>query len=168
MTQTSKCKWATFTYVGKETSYITNVLRRTDLKVAFRTNHTIGNLLRQKNPTPDKFSLLEVYKLTYPDCNKAYVGQTGRRFPTRYNEHEAFHNNTHTSSFEQHLHEQAHSFGPIDNIMQVLHHHKKGAHLNTVERFYIHAEYVANNHLNGNHSIFSDIIFDTLLKTHRQ
>jgi hypothetical protein len=72
------------------------------------------------------------------------------------------------SSFAQHLHEQAHSFGLIDNMEQVLHHHKKGAHLNTVERFYIHAEYITNNHLNDNHSIFPSIIFDTLLKTHCQ
>jgi len=77
-----------------------------------------------------------------------------------------FHNNSHTSSFTQHLHEQAHSFGTIDNIMQELHHHKKGAHLNMIERFYIYAKYVANNHLNDNHSVSPNIIFDTLLKTH--
>jgi len=67
-----------------------------------------------------------------------------------------------------HLHEQAHSFGPIDSIMQVLHHHNKGAHLNMVERCYIHAEYVANNHLNDSRSLFPNIIFGTLLKTHCQ
>jgi hypothetical protein len=67
------------------------------------------------------------------------------------------------SCFVKHLHEQAH-FGPMDNIMQVLHHYKKGAHLNTTERFHIHAEYTSNNHLNENHSIFPNIIFDTLLK----
>jgi hypothetical protein len=66
------------------------------------------------------------------------------------------------------LHEQAHSFGPIDSIMQVLHRHNKGAHLNMVERFHIYAEYVANNHLNDKHSLFPNIIFDTLLKTHHQ
>jgi hypothetical protein len=100
-TQTSKCKWATFTYVGKETSYIINIFRQTKLKIAFRTNHTNGNLLRHKNPTSDRFSLLGVYKLTCPDCNKAYVGQTGRCFSIHYNEHKkAFHNNTHISSFK--------------------------------------------------------------------
>jgi hypothetical protein len=168
ITQTSKCKWATFTYVDKEMSYITNVFRRIDLKIAFQTNHTTGNLLRHK-PTPDEVSLSGVYKLTCPDCNKAYVRWTGRHFSICYNKHKkAFHYVTHTSSFAQHLHEQAHSFGPIDNIMQVLHHHKKGAHLNTIERFYIHANYVASNNLNDYHSLFPNIIFDTLLKTHRQ
>ena len=145
MTQTPQCKWVTFTYMGTETSYITNVFRQTDLKIAFRTNHTIGNLLRHKNPTPDKFSLSGVYKLTCPDCNKAYIRQTRRRLSICYDEHKkAFHNNSHTSSFVQHFHEEAHSLGPTENVMQVLHHHKKEAHLNTVEGFYIHAECIAN------------------------
>jgi hypothetical protein len=108
MTQTSMCKWATFTCVGKETSYITNIFRRIDLKIAFQTNHTTGILLSHKNPTPDEVLLSGVYKLTCPDCNKAYVGQTGKRFSICYNEHKkAFHYVTHMSSFAQHLHEQA-------------------------------------------------------------
>ena len=112
ITQTPKKKWVIFTYVGKETSYITNVLRRIDLKIAFRTNNTVGNLLSHTNPAPDKFSLSGVYKLTCPDCNKAYVGQTGRPFTTRYNKHKvAFRNNSHSSSFAKHLYEEAQSFG---------------------------------------------------------
>ena len=167
MTKPTKCKWATFTYVWKETSFVTNVFRRADLKIAFRTNNTTGNLFGHRKPAPEKFTPSGAYKLTCPDCNKAYVWQTERRFSIRYNENKiAFDNNSHTSSFAQHLHEHAHSFGPTDDVMQSLHHHKK-AHLNTVEKFHIHAEYVANNHLNDNYSIFPNIIFDTLLKTHR-
>jgi hypothetical protein len=49
--------------------------------------------------------------------------------------------------------------------MQVLHYHKKGARLNTIERFYIHAEY-ATNQLNDSHTKFPNAISDTLLKTH--
>jgi len=120
--QTPRKKWAIFTYISKETSYITNIFRSTDIKIAFRTTNTIGNLLTYSNPAPDKFSLLGVYKLTCPDCNKAYVRQTGRPFTRRYEEHKvAFRNNSHASSFAKHLNEEAHSFGPIDNIMQVLH-----------------------------------------------
>jgi len=66
----------------------------------------------------------------------------------------------------QHLIEHAHSFGTINNTMQILHYHKKGAHLNTIEQFYIHAEYASNNHLNDSHTVFPNAIFDTLLKTH--
>jgi hypothetical protein len=52
--------------------------------------------------------------------------------------------------------------------MQILRHHKKGPHLNTLERFYIHAEHTSNNHLNDNHTIFPNKIFETLLKDHPQ
>jgi hypothetical protein len=50
--------------------------------------------------------------------------------------------------------------------MQVLRYQRKGAHLNTIERFYIYAEYINNNHLNDDQTIFPNKIFDTLLKPH--
>ena len=46
-------KWASFTYTGRETSYITNVFRHTDLKIALRTKNTIENLLTHQNPPSD-------------------------------------------------------------------------------------------------------------------
>jgi len=52
----------------------------------------------------------------------------------------------------------------IENTMQILHHHRKGSHLNTIERYYIHAEHAANNHLNDDHTISPN---NTLLKTYR-
>jgi len=66
-------KWATFTYAGRETSYITNLFKKTELNVAFRTKITIGNLLAHRPPAPESYSLSGVYKLTCPDCNKAYI-----------------------------------------------------------------------------------------------
>jgi hypothetical protein len=39
--------------------------------------------------------------------------------------------------------------------MQVLHHHKKSTQLNIVQRYYIHAEFITNNHLNGITTSFS-------------
>jgi len=103
-----------------------------------------------------------------PDCNKTYVGQTGRQFSTCYKEHKtAFHNNRNTSSFAKHLTQEAHSFGPMSNIMQIVHCHRKGAHLNTIERFHIHTEFAANNHLNDPQTIFSNAIFNTLTKANQ-
>jgi hypothetical protein len=53
----------------------------------------------------------------------------------------------------------------MNNIMQVLHCHKKGPHLNMIERFHVHIESIANNHLNDDQTIFSNAIFDILLRT---
>jgi len=97
-------QWATFTYIGKETLYITNVFKYTGLKIAFRTNNILENLLTQRDRIPDKFSSSGVYKLTCPDCQKSYVGQNVRQFNTRYKEHRsAFYHNSRTSNFAQHL-----------------------------------------------------------------
>jgi hypothetical protein len=72
-----KQKWSTFTYTGRETTFITNIFRRTNIKIAFRTNNTIGNRLMHKQQTTDKYTLSGIYRLTCPVCNKVYVGQTG-------------------------------------------------------------------------------------------
>ena len=77
----------------------------------------------------------------------------------------AFHTNSHTSNFANHLLEEAHSFAPISNIIQVLHHKKKGAHLNTMGSFYIHVKHANGNHLNDDHTIFPNKIFDALIQT---
>jgi len=76
-TQAPPQKWATFTYVGKETTFITNIFKRTNLKIAFRTNNAIGDKLMHKQQITDSYTRSGVYRLTCPDCNKAYVGQTG-------------------------------------------------------------------------------------------
>jgi hypothetical protein len=90
-----------------------------------------------------------VYKLMCPDCHKAYVGQTGRRFSVRYREHQrSFRDKTDTSRYAKHLNENGHSFGPIKDILETLQFRRKGIHLNTVERFYIHKESITNYHLN--------------------
>jgi hypothetical protein len=96
------------------------------------------------------------------------VGQTGRQFTKRYQEHKtAFKNNNQNYSFAKHLIKTAHSFGPMREIMQVLHSQKKGAHLNTIEKYHIYTEAKANNHLNDEHTIFPNAIFDILSTTDR-
>ena len=97
------------------------------------------------------------------------MGQTVRGFEARYNEHkQAFRNNCHTSKFAQNLLEHAHSSSTINNTMKILLYHKKSAHLNTVERYYLHVEFSADSHLNDSQNIFPNPIFDAILKTHQQ
>jgi len=45
--------------------------------------------------------------------------------------------------------------------------YRKGPHLNKIERFHIHAESIDNNHLNDDHTIFPNAIFDILLRSNR-
>ena len=47
--------------------------------------------------------------------------------------------------------------------MQILRLHRKGNHLNTLERFYIYKEPSSTNHLNDDHTIPNNQIFKTIL-----
>jgi hypothetical protein len=73
-----KIKWATITYMGKCTAYITKLFRNTNIKVAYKTNNTTGKILTQynTNPNTDKFNSCGMYQSTCIDCNMKYVGQT--------------------------------------------------------------------------------------------
>jgi hypothetical protein len=72
-THTHTHKWATFTYVGKETRFITQIFKNTDLRFAY---NTIETLLKANPIHFDKYLACGIYKLTCPDCGKAYVGHT--------------------------------------------------------------------------------------------
>jgi len=49
--------------------------------------------------------------------------------------------------------------------MQILQYDGKGTHLNTIERYYIYAEF--SNHLNDEHNISPNKVFEALLKPHQ-
>jgi hypothetical protein len=73
-----KQKWTTFTYVSPETTFITKLFKYTNLKIAYRTSNNIQSYLSLNPHSKDIFTQSGIYKLTCPDCGKAYVGQTGR------------------------------------------------------------------------------------------
>jgi len=52
------------------------------------------------------------------------------------------------SKFAQHLTKHGHAFGSINSTMEIMQLHRKSTHLNTLEKFYIHKEFVNNKHLN--------------------
>jgi len=158
-------KWAPFTYIGRETTYITNIFKKADIRITLRTNNTLQNLLMQEPQPPDKYSRSGAYKLTCPECNKVYVGQTGRSFTQMFKEHRsAFKSNRNTSNYAKHASEHLHPFGPIQETMQVLQYQRKGTHLNTIERFFIYKAFSINNHLNDEFNITPNRTFEALLK----
>jgi len=92
-----------------------------------------------KPQTLDKYSSSGAYKLTWPDGNKTYVGQTGGSFTQRFKEHKnAFWSNRNTSNYAKHALEHSHPFGPIHETMHILQYQGKGTHLNTIERYFIY------------------------------
>jgi len=62
----------------------------------------------------EKLSATGVYKLTSPNCGKAYIYQKGRNYSKRYSEHLCgFRNKCNASKFAQHLNEHMHTFWSI-------------------------------------------------------
>jgi hypothetical protein len=139
------------------------LFRRANIKIAYRTNN---NLLRHLTPNPqplDPFTRSGVYRLV-PRLLKAYIGQTDRNLRTRYNEHKrALQYNLQTSKYALHAATQQHTFGNIQECIQILHTHDKGADLNTIENFYTFKGASTHNHLNDDHTIPNTKIFQTIL-----
>ena len=93
------------------------------------------------------------------------MGQTGLSFRTRFREHlQDYRYRTGNSKFAQHLWEQNHSFGAIDSIMDVLQVLKKGAMMNTLERYHIYRVTSLGNQINDKRTATCNILFDTLLQ----
>jgi Zn-dependent metalloprotease len=58
-------------------------------------------------------------------------------FQARYKEHiQAIRSNNSTSKYTQHILESQHAYGPINDIMKILHFDKKGQVMNTWERYH--------------------------------
>jgi hypothetical protein len=116
-------------YVGRETRCITKL---------FTTNNNLGKLLStQTAQERDKYDYSGVYHLECSTCNKKYVGQTGRPFPFRirfckhYNDYKYANNR---SKFAQHIIDEGHSFGPMNDMMGIMHNTKKGRMLRHIRK----------------------------------
>ena len=160
-------KWGTFTYIGKQTTYITKLFKNKNVKIAFRTQNTIGHILRHNdNPNQNAhFKKSGIYQLTCPNCKKKYKGQTRRSFQRRYQEHlRDFKYNNGNSKFAQHLTDNKHSFGPIDKVIKILHTIKKGAMMDTIEKYHIYKTMQRGVQINDKHTISSNMLFDTIIQ----
>jgi len=122
-------RWAKFTYTGKETRHITKLFKETNIQIAYSTKNNIRHLLKHKqnDDTQNTYNKNGVYQLTCTECNKRYVGQTGRPFHIRYKEHaREFKQCTNKSNYANHLLENRHPLRPMEECMEILHTTPKG------------------------------------------
>jgi hypothetical protein len=84
----------------------------------------------------------EYTNLNAGDAKKRYVGQTGRNFQQRYKEYvQSIRTDNPNSKYAQHILETQHTYGPIEDTMEVLHLDGKGQKMNTWERFHIYIDW---------------------------
>ena len=76
-TQTQRKKWITFTCYSPLIHKVTNLLKTTDLNIAFRACNTTYNHLYDRTQL-NKITSRGIYKLQCKTCNKSSFGQNGR------------------------------------------------------------------------------------------
>jgi hypothetical protein len=112
-------KYSTFTYVGKETRYITRLFNNTNLKISFMTTNTLKHLLPPKFNV-DKYKQNGVCRLDCQTCPLNYVGQSGRQFKARFKEHiHALKENKDTSMFAQHILSTGHAYSGREDTVKI-------------------------------------------------
>lgn len=136
-------KYAAFTYINQNIYKITNILKKHEIKIAFRTNNKLGHHIL--NNTIDKQDPLKqsgVYKLTCqtPNCNSTYIGMSARNFDIRYQEHRRAFSKTGHSAFAEHMKLTGHSFTSIQQDLSILHKQKGGKALMALEQIEIQVD----------------------------
>ena len=122
---------------------LTNLFKQTNIKIALKSNNTISQIFRPKatNSTPI-YNKSGIYKLTFKTCQHVYVGQTSRNLKQRYQEHVRYiKNNDPESAFAQHILNNQHEYGTIEEIMKL---HKPTNHTSMLipyELFFIQSHH---------------------------
>jgi hypothetical protein len=89
------------------------------------------------------------YKLKCTDCPLQYIGQTGRSFNTRYKDHiRTIRHNNDTSTFAQHILNAGHTYGSIQDTMDIVHIARKGMYMNNIEKYHTYRTYKQNKLMN--------------------
>lgn len=164
----SRRKFTKMTYMGVLSDKINRLFKNTELTIAFTTNNLLQNRLRHTiGSQKDIYSNSGIYKLICDDCDKQYIGQTGRNFTVRFKEHTS--NTSRSKSvFGQHLIHDGHCEGSISSNLKILHNAPKGLLLSTLEEIEIYAHHknkpssLLNEQLDFREKYFYDLFEDLL------
>jgi hypothetical protein len=98
-------------------------------KITFCTQNTIQNILKP-HAQSDKGSRSGIYRMNCLDCPLKYIGQTGRTFNIRYEEHiHDIRSNNSNSGYSNHILNAGHTYGTICHTMDVITTGRKGKYL---------------------------------------
>jgi hypothetical protein len=98
------------------------------------------------------------------ECGGAYVGQTGRKFHVRYKEHKReIRSNKGNMGYANHILNTGHTYGTLEDTLQVVSIQNKGPHLNTLEIFHIYKEQKTGTILNDNHVDLYNPLFELVM-----
>lgn len=134
----SKKKWTTMTYLGNISNKISNILKKNNINVTFRTNNKLCSIIPNNTNSKDPLNCSGIYMLNCKNCPHKYIGQTRRTFRIRFNEHKSdFIHNRNRSKFALHLINTGHELSNIKDTLKIIKTENNGSILNTMEMYYI-------------------------------
>ena len=126
LNNTLDLKFKCITYTGTISEKISKTLSKNNIKTAFRTNNSLGKLIKNNKSKSNKLTKSGVYMLQCGSCPKIYIGQTGRAFKTRIKEHKSSYiKNNNLSHYALHLNSDKHQFSKDFKILHIEHKSKK-------------------------------------------
>jgi hypothetical protein len=121
--------------------------------------NTIQNDFQPKKHDTDKYNNSGTYQIKCQSCQLKYKGQSGRNFRTRYKEHtQAICSNKVTSKYVQHILDTQHTYGTMEDTVDILHIERKGSFINTLERFHIYNLSKENLQMNDTYNPIFNLI----------
>jgi hypothetical protein len=97
------------------------------------------------------------------DCPMKYIGQTGRTFGPRYNEHiHVIRSNNSNSAYSNHILNMGHAYGVMTGTMDVIRTGRKVKRLNTLDGYHIYRTSRENLHMNDTYIDTHYPIFEAL------
>lgn len=148
ITQKLDKKFISLSYFGPVSDRLANIISKSDpnIFIAFKPTCNLTNYFFNCKDSVSKYNHSGVYKISCPDCEGIYIGQTGRSFNTRYKEHSnSFKKNKNDSTIATHCRDNQHKFAPLDNL-QILHRVPKSSKLNLLESLEIFKQKHNNEH----------------------
>jgi hypothetical protein len=130
-------------YINNKTAEIVKKFKSDKFKPAFYTNNSIKRYIMNNKSKIMPLNNSGVYKIKCENCEKVYIGQTGRKIVTRAEEHlKAVKNFSINSEMADHVRETGHNFNINSfNLVKVC---DKGYKLTILENLHI------NNNVNNN------------------
>ena len=161
-------RYVSATYSNLMPLILHNTFIKFDRNISFKTNNNIYKQLINDVSHIKKqiYEKTGIYKLKCNDCDKFYLGQTGRPFYIRYKEHLPTKNLTNIkSNFARHIVNNGHKYSNINNNLEPIHICSKGQYMNAIEEFEIyrnfktHPDIILNDQLKFN----SHQLYDTAI-----
>jgi hypothetical protein len=95
--------------------------RSTNLRITFRTNKAIHNILHNRPCNTNIHAQSAIYQLIFHTCNLSYIGQTRRRLDVRFKEHTRYIISNPQTAYALHILHTAHEYRPTETTTTLLH-----------------------------------------------